>query len=146
MMSTDKPKPCLGCKKLDEQVKKYPAFHWSGGGSYRLKDLFIWLHPACYRPWYNSLIAGLAELDQVMDYCEYFQREKGQLGFYVREGKSFPVHGSWDEYHLNCNHGEDRGFVCCKMKPFTLFLKENGWLEDWFKLKGKYAELTVQNA
>lgn len=81
-----------------------------------------------YEKWYKDLIAGLAELDEVMNYCKYFKRSKGNEGFYERENKSCPVNGTWTGYYLNTP----------MMADFKSFLKENSWINNWFELMDKY--------
>lgn len=82
-----------------------------------------------FTAWHRDLTIGLAELDEVMNYCEYFERSNGNDGFYIREGKRFPVKGTWTGYEINCEH----------MLGFKNFLIENGWLKYWFKLMKRYA-------
>jgi hypothetical protein len=82
--------------------------------------------------WYKGLVAGLAELDEAMNYCKYFVREKGNAGHYVREGKSFPVDGSWIG-----NQDFDNYPPC---QPFVAWLTENGWRDTWFDLMDRYKE------
>ena len=132
-------KVCHVCKK-SEGVKNFQLYHFGSGGSYALKGQFLPFHPQCHKVWHESTIANLANLDEIMDYCEYFKREKGQVGNYVREGKSCPVRGDFDGYHLNCPHKDKKGFVCCAMQDFRKFLEDNNWLSDWFLIKNKYSK------
>lgn len=90
--------------------------------------------------WYRGLVSGLAELDQVMNYCKYFVRAKGNKGKYVRDGKEHEVDGQWDGYHIWGN----ALFPALKfdyklMASFKDFLIKNGWNEkNWFELMDKY--------
>lgn len=86
-----------------------------------------------YKQWQKSVTAGLAELDESMNYCQYFVRDKGNAGHYVREGKSFPVDGSWVG-----NQDFDNYPPC---QPFVRWLEENGWRDTWFELMDRYKNL-----
>lgn len=89
-----------------------------------------------YERWHHSLTVGLAELDQCMNFCYYFHRVKNNEGNYIREGKSFPVIGTWCGLHDFCFNEPEKGY-----KPtidFVKFLKENGWENNWFKLMDRY--------
>lgn len=81
-----------------------------------------------FRVWYKDLVVGLATLDEVMNYCEYFKRIKGNIGYYERSGKKFPVDGTWTGYEINTE----------MMRGFKEFLIENGWLNNWWKLMKRY--------
>lgn len=85
-----------------------------------------------YDNWYKSCAAGLAELDEAMNYCKYFVREHGNTGNYIREGKSFPVDGSWIG-----NQDFDNYPPC---QSFVKWLTENGWRTTWYELMDKYKE------
>lgn len=89
---------------------------------------FVFLSKKDFNEWFDETSVGLAELDQVLNYCKYFIREKGNQGRYEREGKSIKVDGTWDGYHINTP----------MMKDFKEFLLENGWLENWFELHPRY--------
>jgi len=82
--------------------------------------------------WYKSHLAFLAELDEAMNYCAYFQRDKGNSGHYVREGKSFPVDGSWIGIQDFDNYPP--------CQPFVAWLNKNGWRHTWFQLMDKYKQ------
>lgn len=88
---------------------------------------------ADYQKWNKSVTAGLAELDESMNYCKYFVRTKGNDGNYVREGKSFPVNGLWTGIQDFDN------FPPCQ--PFVRWLEENGWRSTWFELMDRYKYL-----
>jgi len=88
--------------------------------------------------WFKHLQLGLAGLDEPMNFNEYFVREKGNEGDYVRDDKSFPVNGLWDGQHLDCSHSEKKGFVCCSMREFSQWLTEHGFRKDWWKLRESY--------
>lgn len=83
---------------------------------------------ADFEVWYRDLVAGFAELDECLNYCQYFVREKGNEGHYVRDGKSYPVNGTWTGYEMNCDF----------MAGFKHFLIENDFYTDWFKLHERY--------
>lgn len=83
-----------------------------------------------YVIWNKEVTKGLAELDEAMNYCEYFVRDKGNKGHYVREGKSFPVDGSW------VGTQDFDNYKPCQ--PFVQWLSENGWRDTWFKLHHRY--------
>ncbi len=93
-----------------------------------------------YERWFKDLQIDLAKLDEPMNYCEYFQRTKGNDGNYVREGRSFLVNGLWDGQHLNCLHVTPKGFVCCSMKEFSAWLDQNSFKKDWWKLRQSYVD------
>ena len=88
-----------------------------------------------YKQWVKSITAGLAELDESMNYCQYFVRDKGNAGHYVRDGKSFPVDGSWVGIQDFDNYPP--------CQPFVQWLKDNGWRDNWFELMDRYKSLTV---
>jgi len=85
-----------------------------------------------YTNWYRSAVIGLAELDESMNYCAYFVRDKGNVGTYEREGKSFPVDGSWVGIQDFDNYKPAMAFV--------EWLETNGWRNNWFKLMPRYTE------
>lgn len=86
-----------------------------------------------YFQWNKEVTAGLAELDEAMNYCKYFVRDKGNVGRYIREGKSFPVDGSW------VGAQDFDSYPPCQ--PFVRWLEENGWRETWFELMDRYKNL-----
>ena len=86
-----------------------------------------------YTKWNKAVTAGLAELDEAMNYCRYFVREKGNQGHYVRDGKSFPVDGSWVGLQDFDNYPP--------CQPFVAWLIENGWRNDWFELMDRYKNI-----
>lgn len=97
--------------------------------------------------WMRDLQVGLAELDQVMNYCKYFAREKGNNGNYIRDGKFFPVHGQWCGLHdfdwkQNWFHRlfRIRQYRDYKpTEPFVKWLKKNDWdSKTWFELMDRY--------
>lgn len=77
-----------------------------------------------YVKWNKDVTIGLAELDCLMNYCKYFQREKGNDGYYVRDGKSIRVNGTFTAYDLP--------------PYFKDFLKDNNWQDNWFELMDRY--------
>lgn len=81
-----------------------------------------------YTEWYKGLVSGLAELDECLNYCQHFIREKGNEGKYVRDGKSYPVNGSWCGTH---DYGRGEG------GKFFTWVKEN-FGNDWFVLMDRY--------
>ena len=105
---------------------------------------FIFKDKKDFDLWFKITTVGLATLDKPLNYCKYFERTNGNEGFYIREGKVYPVNGEWDEAHLNCPHKKDMGFVCCKMRGFRQFLEQNGWINNWFELKDSYKLLLEQ--
>ena len=88
-----------------------------------------------YDEWNKSTTAGLAELDEAMNYCKYFVREKGNKGNYVRDGKSFPVDGSWVGIQDFDNYQP--------CQPFVEWLKDNGWRDTWFEIMERYKKYTT---
>lgn len=82
--------------------------------------------------WYRGHVAYLAELDQAMNYCAYFQRTSGNEGFYVRDGESFSVNGSWVGIQDFDNYPP--------CQPFVQWLKDHNWFDTWFELMPKYKE------
>jgi hypothetical protein len=95
------------------------------------KELFFYSKDE-FDLWYKGLVAGLAELDESMNYCKYFERTKGNEGVYVRDGKSFPVNGIW----VGIQDFDD--YPPCQ--PFVQWLKQNGWRNTWFDLMTKYKQ------
>lgn len=92
-------------------------------------DLFFTSKEA-FKKWFRSTTVTLAELDESMNYCKYFQRDKGNTGYYVREGKSFPVDGSWVGIQDFDNYAP--------CQPFVAWLKANNWRDTWFELMDRY--------
>lgn len=72
--------------------------------------------------------ADAAELDEVMNYCKFFKRIKGNEGVYERDGKTCLVNGKWDVYHINTK----------ELADFKNFLIKNNWLNNWFELMDRY--------
>lgn len=83
-----------------------------------------------YKTWNRSVTIGLAELDEAMNYCKYFVRDKGNEGHYVRDGKSFPVNGTWVGLQ------DFDSYPPCQ--PFVRWLEEHGWRDTWFELMDRY--------
>jgi hypothetical protein len=81
-----------------------------------------------FEDWYKGLVVGLAELDEVMNYCKFFKRIKGNEGIYERDGKTCLVNGKWDVYHINTK----------ELADFKNFLIKNNWLNNWFELMDRY--------
>jgi hypothetical protein len=94
---------------------------------------------ADFDKWFKKTQIGLAELDEVMNYCKYFIREKGNEGWYERDGKRCEVNGLWDGYHIDGSAlFPVKEFDYDKMNKFRDFLQQNVWLKDWFELRDKY--------
>lgn len=81
-----------------------------------------------FNKWYKGLVSGLAELDGCLNYCKHFIREKGNKGNYVRDGKSYPVDGSWCGTH-DYGYGESGKF-------FEWVIENFG--KDWYELMDRY--------
>ena len=90
----------------------------------------IFLSRQDFQNWYRSTQIWIAELDQVLNYCKYFVRENGNVGYYEGDGKKCRVLGDWDGHHINTK----------TMKEFRDFLVENKWLGNWFELHERYQE------
>jgi hypothetical protein len=90
---------------------------------------FIFESKEDFDKWHRALTIEFALLDECVNYCKFFVRKKGNDGDYVREGKSFPVDGTWTKLH---------DFGSEKTKAFELFLKENNWYDNWFELMDRY--------
>ena len=86
-----------------------------------------------FTQWFRSTTIGLAELDQAMNYCKYFVRVKGNQGHYVRDGKSFPVDGSWVGLQDFDNYPP--------CQPFVQWLTDNSWRDNWFELMDRYKDV-----
>lgn len=81
-----------------------------------------------YESWYKNCVNGLAELDECLNYCKHFVREQGNKGKYIRDGKSYPVDGTWcgaQDY----GRGESGNFF--------KWAKEN-FGEGWYELMDRY--------
>lgn len=81
-----------------------------------------------YDKWYRGMIIGLAELDQCLNYCRHFVREKGNQGKYVRDGKSYPVDGTWCGLQ-DYGRGESGKFFKWVIENFG---------ENWYELMDRY--------
>jgi len=66
----------------------------------------------------------LAELDQAMNYCEYFVRDEWNDGRYIRDWKEYKVNWLWD-YKTTPDH-------------FKEWFKKEFWHLDYFKLHNRY--------
>lgn len=85
-----------------------------------------------FNTWYKGLVAGLAELDECLNYCKHFVREKGNIGSYERDGKRYyPVDGTWCGTH-DYGRGESGKFFEWVIENFE---------EKWYELMDKYATL-----
>lgn len=102
--------------------------------SKQFPDEFDTIFPSSseFATWNKDITKDLAELDESMNYCEYFVRESGNKGYYVREGKTFPVDGSWV--------GIQDFDSCPQTQDFVIWLIQNNWREDWFKLHHRYSQ------
>jgi hypothetical protein len=79
--------------------------------------------------WYKELLSDIAELDQCLNYCKHFVREKGNLGTYSRDDKYyFGVNGTWCGSH-DYGRGESKKFFDWVIGNFG---------KDWFELMDKY--------
>lgn len=92
----------------------------------------IFSDQSSYQKYNRKTTAALAELDEAMNYCQYFIRDKGNNGHYVRDGKSFPVDGSWIGIQDFDSHPP--------CQPFVAWLNENGWRDNWFELMERYKD------
>jgi hypothetical protein len=71
----------------------------------------------------------LADLDQLLNFCKHFVREKGNIGAYERDGKRYyPVNGTWRGTH-DYGRGESG--------KFFNWLEEN-FGEKWYDLMDRY--------
>lgn len=68
-----------------------------------------------------------AVLDKPLNYCKYFKREQGQLGYYIREDKKYPkqLKGTMMEWDWTLP------------KDFQEWVKQNWW-NDYFDLATNY--------
>lgn len=81
-----------------------------------------------FNQWYKQIITEYAKLDECLNYCKHFIREKGNKGNYVRNGKTYPVDGTWCSTH-DYGRGESGKF-------FT-WVKEN-FGNNWYELMERY--------
>lgn len=81
-----------------------------------------------FQHWYSGVVVGLAELDQCLNYCKHFVRTKGNEGNYVRNGKTYPVDGSWCGIH-DYGIGESGKFFKWAIENFG---------ENWYELMDRY--------
>jgi len=84
-----------------------------------------------FETWHKSLTANLAQLDECLNYCKHFVRTKGNEGNYVRDGKTYPVDGTWCGIH-DYRRGESG--------EFFKWVKEN-WGDSWYELMDRYKNL-----
>jgi len=95
-----------------------------------------------FNKWFKETTIGLAELDGVLNYCEYFKREKGNEGFYERDGKRCKVNGQWDRYYILGDFEPPKQEWYNGLIELRHFLKDNDWFnDDYFSLKTKYLTL-----
>lgn len=88
--------------------------------------------------WYKSMVSGLAELDGAMNYCKFFQRDKGNAGRYVRGCKECLVNGQWTRYYIEAQGSLPKTGWYEGLKEFQNFLKDNKWEDSWFELMERY--------
>lgn len=85
-----------------------------------------------FEAWYKGMMAGLANLDECLNYCAHFIREKGNLGAYERDGKRYyPVDGTWCGLH-DCGRGESGKFFEWVTENFG---------KEWYELMDRYKNL-----
>ena len=89
-------------------------------GSYR--------HHDCQREHWLHNVTGALALDKPMNDCRFFVRDGStEYGWYEREGQRYPerLWATIDDGMVQAggNTGE----------PFCSWLKERGWLENWFE-------------
>lgn len=106
---------------------KHKQICWSGTGLNSGVD-FVFNSKDEFNLWYKAQVAYFAELDEYMNYCKYFVREKNNDGYYERDNKRCPVNGLTTSYELGLE----------KNRLFKDFLIENGWESNWFELRDKY--------
>jgi hypothetical protein len=88
---------CLACGG-EGKTKAYVASPilpgWHGPMPVRVLKPF---HPECYKSWYRENYRGLAELDQSLNECRYFERspDDSASGHYVRDGLRLPCKQWW---------------------------------------------------
>ena len=135
-------------KKQGAYIWRFKHFNFSGipNGSYRGLDAppriknevdkydYVFDSQEELDKWYKERLIGFAEFDKVMNYCKYFEREIGNDGFYVRDGKKCKVSGHWDGYLVDVEFDKN------VTKLFQNFLNENGWRSNWFELMDRYKQ------
>lgn len=85
-----------------------------------------------FEKWYKGVVAGLANIDECLNYCEHFVRENGNIGAYEREGKRYyPVNGTWCGLH-DYGRGESGEFFDWVVENFG---------KNWYELMGRYKNL-----
>lgn len=67
----------------------------------------------------------LAELDQSMNYCEYFVRDNGNKGRYVRDWFEYEVNWLWDYKCFNVSHKWSLEFL----EAFKKYFNHNNWFD-----------------
>ena len=82
----------------------------------------------------------LSQLDEPLNYCQFFIRENGNDGVYERDGKVCKVNGLWCGYDIWDNQlFPSLDFDYKQIDVFRKFLTNNGWNEsNWWKLHGRY--------
>ena len=80
--------------------------------------------------WYKDFIAGLAQLDECLNYCKHFVRIKGNDGNYIRNGIEYPypIDGRWCGTH-DYGRGESGKFFDWVISNFG---------KNWYELMDKY--------
>lgn len=82
-----------------------------------------------FEKWYKIMMAGLAILDECLNYCQHFIREKGNIGAYERDGKRYyPVNGTWCGTH-DYGRGESGKFFEWAIENFG---------KQWYELMDRY--------
>ena len=146
MQTTDNKEEIKTLRKQGKYLWQYKHIKFQGGGGGREWGnadpvYFVFDSKQDFDVWFRETQIGLASLDQVMNYCEYFVRSKGNQGKYIREGKEHEVNGEWDGYHIEGSSLFPQVHFDYKlMDSFRNFLKENGWGNSWFDLKDKYVK------
>ena len=81
-----------------------------------------------FEAWYKSMVNGLAELDECLNYCKHFVRVKGNKGTYTRDGKEYPVDGTWCGTH-DYGRGESGDFFAWVQDNFG---------KNWYQIMDRY--------
>ena len=120
-------------------IRHSPNFSWDKNPPWDLQNFFFCSNK-CKSEWKkymkkkdNDSLPYLAELDESMNYCEYFIREKWNIWTYKKEDFTYyPVNGLWDY----------KSFDIKEATKFKQAFIKHFWYFKWFKLHNRYNLIT----
>lgn len=127
---------CTQCWRKDANLSKvYHPTNFTGDKDPQARKL-IYCSKGCIKncnKTQQEAIIHLAELDQSMNYCEWFVRDNWNDGRYIRDGKEYFVNWLWDYKSWNIKNK-----YWNTMNHFIENFNRDFPDTDWFKLHNRY--------